>query len=73
MKLPGMKISLLDKQEAVGGTLGYIFDSGYDVSGLRRVHIEQGQYESNKRYYPSLIKRIFLEFNKPADSNLDTK
>jgi hypothetical protein len=77
MKLPGKKISLLDKQEAVGGTGGYLFDSGCNVSGLRRVHIEHGLYEFERETHPSFIKRIFLEFNNyqhyPTDSNLGTK
>jgi hypothetical protein len=64
MKLPGQTISLLDKQEAVGGTGGSIFDSGCNVTGLRKVHMECCLY---------VIKRIFLEFNNHTDSNQDTK
>jgi hypothetical protein len=70
MKLPGQTISLLDKQEAVGGTGGrYLFDSGCNVTGLRKVHIEQGK--DGCCWY--VIKRIFLEFNNHTDSNQDTK
>jgi hypothetical protein len=75
MKLPGKMISLLDKQEAVGGTGGSLFDSGCNVAGLRKVHIQHGTYQYNEstQLYPSLIKRIFLEFNKPTDPNLNTE
>jgi hypothetical protein len=71
MKLPGQTISLLDKQEAVGGTGGSIFDSGCNVTGLRKVHMEQGKYDFG--CYRYVIKRIYLEFNNHTDSNQDTK
>ena len=67
-------ISVLDRQDSVGGLGGHLFDSGCNLSGLRKVHIELGGYQYENRRYPSLIKRIFLVFNNhPTDSNLDTK
>jgi hypothetical protein len=77
MKSTGIKmISVLDKQDSVGGTGGHVFDSGCNPSGLRKVRIELNayHYKINNKTFPSLIRRIFLEFNNhPTDSNLDTK
>ena len=74
-------ISLLDKQDFVGGNGGYLFDSGCNVTGLRKVYMEQVcmehgkyKYDNCNKIHPYLIKRIFLEFNNsPTDFSLNTK
>mmetsp|Transcript_26021 Transcript_26021/g.54761 ORF Transcript_26021/g.54761 Transcript_26021/m.54761 type:complete len:220 (-) Transcript_26021:196-855(-) len=59
---------VLDKQEAVGRNLGLPFDSGCNISGLRKIHICLGPYDEHARPYP-IIKRIFLEFDNPSHSD----
>ena len=74
MKLPSSKsfdegyntTVALDQQTAVGGKGGIAFDSGCNLSGLRKVHIHCGPfYHEGVDTYDSTIKRIFLEFDKP--------
>ena len=58
----------IDKQEAVGGNGGYFFDSGCNLFGLRKVHVNCGPFDWNNKHYASTIKRIFLEFERPTHS-----
>lgn len=61
---------ILDKPQPVGGSGGQRFDSGCNLSGVAKVHIECG-YINMSGFYScvcrSTIKRIYLEFNKPSD------
>ena len=59
---------VIERQEAVGGNGGHLFDSGCNLFGLRTVHIKCGPFESNSKSYTCLIKRIFLEFERPTHS-----
>merc|ERR1712183_1011047 len=65
----------VDKQEAVGGKGGGEFDSGCNLSGICKVHIHHGNFFFGNKfaYYNCVIKRIFLEFNKPTQSNKKQK
>ena len=78
MKLPGKSFDeeknptvTLDKQKAVGGDSYNMFDSGCNLSGLRKVHM-YWDYNTKSTCHSgsrSTIKRIFLEFDKPSRSN----
>eukprot|EP00532_Pseudo-nitzschia_australis_P003044 CAMPEP_0168182126 /NCGR_PEP_ID=MMETSP0139_2-20121125/11678_1 /TAXON_ID=44445 /ORGANISM="Pseudo-nitzschia australis, Strain 10249 10 AB" /LENGTH=216 /DNA_ID=CAMNT_0008102937 /DNA_START=168 /DNA_END=818 /DNA_ORIENTATION=- len=59
---------VLDKQEAVGRNWGESFDSGCNISGLRKIHICLGPYQKNESSY-FIIKRISLEFDNPSHSD----
>ncbi|VEU42216.1 unnamed protein product [Pseudo-nitzschia multistriata] len=66
----GMKCLMsLNKQEAVGGKGGYAFDSGCNISGLRKVHIHAGPYAHGTVKYHALINRVFFEFDTPFHQN----
>ena len=66
---PSHPMVVLDKQNAVGGKGGYLFDSGCNLSTLQRVHIQSGDFEWNSKTYPCTIKRIFFDFEKPLESS----
>lgn len=63
---------LIDKQEAVGcSDVGTVFDSGCNLSGIRKVHMLYGNYcrrvgRGSQDVY--VIRKIFLEFEKPMNS-----
>ena len=83
MKLPGKSLNddggcsnlnptssvTLDKQTAVGAPGVNLFDSGCNLSGLRKVHIYCGRFHNNRIDFRSTIKRLFLEFDKPSNSS----
>ena len=50
------------KKSAIGGSGGHLFDSGCNLSGLRKVHVYCGPFEFDGTFYPSCILRVFLEF-----------
>eukprot|EP00535_Pseudo-nitzschia_heimii_P008404 CAMPEP_0197192366 /NCGR_PEP_ID=MMETSP1423-20130617/24963_1 /TAXON_ID=476441 /ORGANISM="Pseudo-nitzschia heimii, Strain UNC1101" /LENGTH=193 /DNA_ID=CAMNT_0042645233 /DNA_START=104 /DNA_END=685 /DNA_ORIENTATION=+ len=60
---------MIDKQKAVGGSGGYLFDSGCNLSGVRKIRIQCGRYSKHNDVYRNTIKRVFLEFKKPSPAN----
>jgi hypothetical protein len=54
---------IIDRQNPHGGNRGRLFDSGCNLSGVRKVHIHTGPFQGREyHYHDSAIKRIFLEF-----------
>ena len=65
---------LIDKQEAVGDRdsgRGYMFDSGCNLSGVRKIHVCLGTSTNhiNQIKYYQTIERIFLEFETTMHSD----
>lgn len=62
---------ILDKQDSVGGFGGCEFDSGCNLSGVKKVYIYVGSAVLLERQsmYTSTIRRIYFEFETPFDAS----
>mmetsp|Transcript_3484 Transcript_3484/g.7956 ORF Transcript_3484/g.7956 Transcript_3484/m.7956 type:complete len:316 (+) Transcript_3484:145-1092(+) len=61
---------ICDKQDSVGGFGGYEFDSGCNLSGVKKVYVYIGSTILFGRLslYPSTIRRIYFEFETPINA-----
>jgi hypothetical protein len=57
---------LLSNIAAFGGDGGGMFDSGCNLSGVKKVRIECGYMKHNGTKYMNTIKRIWLDFHTPS-------